>query len=41
VELIDPWGMRRETLLDRARGETVLTLPAREDMVVIALRTDG
>ena len=40
VELIDPWEMRRQTLLDRARGETVLTLPAREDMVVMALRTD-
>ena len=41
VELIDPWEMRRETLLEAASGDAVLTLPAREDMVVLAVRTDA
>ena len=37
VELIDPWEMTRETLLESASGETEVSLPGREGLAVLAL----
>ncbi|MDE5891692.1 MAG: DUF5605 domain-containing protein, partial [Acetatifactor sp.] len=41
VELIDTWEMKRTTLLDQASGKTHISLPAREGMAVLAVRTDA
>ena len=38
VELIDPWNMTRETLLESASGETWITLPGRDNLAVLATR---
>ena len=36
VELIDPWEMTRETILENAGGRTLVKLPAREGMAALA-----
>ncbi|MCM1220283.1 MAG: DUF5060 domain-containing protein [Lachnospiraceae bacterium] len=40
VELIDTWEMKRTVLLEQAGGKTELTLPGKEGMAVLAVRTD-
>lgn len=40
VEYIDTWNMTRTELLPVASGETVLTLPGKEGMAILAVRTD-
>ena len=36
VELIDTWAMTRETICEKASGETVIQLPGREGLAVLA-----
>lgn len=38
VELIDTWEMTREVLLEKASGDTEITLPGKEGMAVLAVR---
>ena len=40
VEYIDTWEMTRTPLKENACGKTVIELPGREDLAVLALRTD-
>ncbi len=40
IEIIDAWNMTRETCMENASGDTVIPLPAREDLAVLALCTD-
>ena len=39
IELIDVWAMTRTVLLDDASGETLIRLPGREGLAVLATRT--
>ena len=38
LELIDPWAMTRETLLPAVSGETLVSLPGRDNLAVLATR---
>jgi len=38
VELIDTWEMTRSVLLEKAKGDTALTLPGKEGMAVLAVK---
>lgn len=40
VEALDTWNMTREVLQTGVSGRVVLTLPGREDMALLAVRTD-
>ncbi len=40
VELIDTWEMTRTVLFEKACGKTKLSLPGREGMAVLSLKTD-
>lgn len=38
VELIDTWEMTRTLLAEHASGKTLISLPAKEGMAVLAMR---
>lgn len=38
VDVIDTWNMTRETVHENASGDTLVLLPGREDMAVLAIR---
>lgn len=40
IELIDTWDMTRTVLAEKAKGSTKLSLPGREGMAVLVLKTD-